>query len=180
MRRLFAKIRVNECNGDVSTARRGASITANYKLVKMKRIHWLIAAACLVHAVAWFLPVIKEGVTLPHGLPGWQAFRVAASPVWPYEGFRFEPGYNAVLAAMSALTTAVFVLGSAWILALRSRNLHRLCAWIATCAFIVNAHWVLRFGGDRLNLRIGFFLWWTSFLLMAIGLFRLSRATASS
>jgi hypothetical protein len=43
----------------------------------MKKIHPLIAAAFLIHAVAWFLPVVKDGVTFPGALPGWQAFCIA-------------------------------------------------------------------------------------------------------
>jgi hypothetical protein len=43
----------------------------------MRRPHLLISAGWLLHAVAWFLPVIKGGVTFPHGLPGWDAFRTS-------------------------------------------------------------------------------------------------------
>jgi hypothetical protein len=52
-------------------------------------------------------------------------------------------------------------------------RLSRVSSWIAACAFIVNAHW-LRI--DPFALRIGYFLWWVSFLLLAIGLFHLSGA----
>lgn len=146
--------------------------------VKMKKPHYLIAAALSVHAVAWALPVVKEGDTFPHILPGWQAFRVAACAIWPYEGFRIPQGwYNVILCTMSALTTVLFVAGSGFVIAIRSSTLRRISAWIAACAFIINVHW-LRFGTE-LHLRIGYFLWWVSFLLIAIGLFRLSRDTGS-
>lgn len=140
----------------------------------MKKAHLLIAAALFVHAVAWFLPVEGDGVRFPNGLPGWQAFRVAAEAVWPYEGWRIDGWYNVVLSTISAATTVLFVLGSVWAVALRSRRLRRVSAWTAACGFIVNSHWVLRFGADRFDLRIGYFLWWLSFLLLAIGLFRLA------
>lgn len=141
----------------------------------MRTPRFLIAGAWLVHAAAWFLPVEKQGVRLPQGLPGWQAFRVAACVVWPYEGWSIEGWYNIVLSTMSAATTLLFVLGSVWVVWAGSRAVRRASAWIATAAFIVNAHWFLRFGSDRFDLRIGYFLWWFSFLLLAIGLFHLSR-----
>jgi hypothetical protein len=40
----------------------------------MKKVQLLIAVALLVHAVAWFLPVVKGEVTFPHGLPGGKRF----------------------------------------------------------------------------------------------------------
>jgi hypothetical protein len=144
----------------------------------MKKVHLLIAAAFLVHAVAWFLPVVKDGVTLPDGLPGWQAFRWAAD-AWHYWGK--DPRWLVVLLMTSAVTTILFVLGAGWVVAIRSRMLRRVSAWIAACAFIINAQWVLWFGRpDQFNLRVGYFLWWASFLLLAIGLFLLSDAMGSS
>lgn len=145
----------------------------------MKKAYLLIAVAYLVHATAWFLPVEKHGVTLPVGVPGWQAFRIAACMVWPYEGSRIDGWYNVVLSTTSAATTVLFVLGLGLVIRVRSRRLSRVSAGIAACAFIVNAHWVLRFGSDRFDLRIGYFLWWASFLLLAIGLFRLSHDMGS-
>lgn len=142
----------------------------------MKKAHLLIAAAFFVHAVAWLLPVEKDGVTLPDGLPGLQAFLFAAGA---WHEWRTDPSYFVVLSVMSAVTTILFVLGAGWVVAIRSRRLRRVSAWIAACAFIINAHWVRGFDSGR-GLRIGYFLWWVSFLLLAIGLFRLSRATDSS
>ena len=81
---------------------------------------------------------------------------------------------------MSAVTTILFVLGAGWVVAIRSRILRRVSAWIAACAFIINAHWIFWFGPDQFNLRVGYFLWWASFLLLAIGLFLLSDAMGSS
>ena len=138
----------------------------------MRKAHLLIVIAYLTHAAAWFLPVEEDGVTLAIGIPGWQAFCVAAFAWWP---LTINSWYNGVLG--SAVTTVLFVLGSGWVLAIRSRQLRRASACIAACAFIVNAHWLFRFGSHRFDLRIGYFLWWVSFLLLAIGLFRLSHAT---
>jgi hypothetical protein len=140
----------------------------------MKKVYLLIAAALFVHAVAWLLPVVKEGVTLPDGLPGWQAFEMAAFEV---NKGRIDPWYLVVLSTTSAVTTILFVLGAGWVVAIRSRRLRRASAWIAACAFVINAHWVL---SVRWSLRVGYFLWWASFLLLAVGLFLLSDAMDSS
>lgn len=128
--------------------------------------HLLIAAAFVVHVVAWFLPVAKDGVTLPDGLPGWQAFFFAL--LWS----KGPPWWLGALSAMSALSTVLFVLGAGWVVARGSAKVRRISAWIGACAFIVNAHWFW-FSG-KLGLRIGYYLWWVSFLLLAVGLLRLS------
>ena len=133
--------------------------------------HPLISVAFLVHAVAWFLPVARDGVTFPEGLPGWQAFFFAL--LWS----KGPPWWLGALSAMSALSTALFVLGAGWVVAMGSHIVRRVSAWIAACAFAVNAHWIV-FSG-KLGLRIGYYLWWGSFLLLAIGLLRLSRAPQS-
>ncbi len=140
----------------------------------MRRPYLLISSAWLLHAIAWFLPVVKGEVTFPHGLPGWQAFRVAAGPVWPYESFTTDEWYYAVLSVISAATTPLFILGSVWVVSRGACTLRRASAWVATSAFIVNAHWYVLFGSDRKDLRIGYFLWWFSFLFLALGLFDLS------
>jgi hypothetical protein len=86
------------------------------------------------------------------------------------------------LSTISAATTILFELGAGWVVAIRSRKLRRVSAWISACAFIINAHWVLWYvlAADGFNLRVGYFLWWASFLLLAIGLFLLSDAMGSS
>jgi hypothetical protein len=145
------------------------------KTTNMRRPHLVISGAWLLHAIAWFLPVVKGGVTFPHGLPGWQAFRAAACPVWPYASFHIDEWYYAVLSVISAATTLLFILGSVWVASVGSSTLRRASAWVATSAFIVNAHWYVLFGGsDRKDLRIGYFVWWFSFLFLALGLFGLS------
>lgn len=141
----------------------------------MRKPYLLISGAWLLHAVAWFLPVMKDEVTFPHGLPGWQAFRVAASAVWPYEGIQFDAWYFAVLSTISAVTTPLFIFGSPWVVLRGTRIVRRVSVWIATFAFIVNAYWFVFFGSDRKDLRIGYFLWWVSFLFVGLGLFALGR-----
>ena len=134
----------------------------------MKRPQLLISCAWLLHAAAWLLPVDKYGVKLPKGLPGWEAFRFASSAVWPIEGSKFDAWYYAVPATVSAVTTLLFIFGSPWVVLRGSLSLWRASAWAAATAFIVNAHWYVLYGSDRSELRIGYFLWWLSFVLLGM------------
>jgi hypothetical protein len=135
----------------------------------MKKDHLLIAVAFLVHLAAWFLPVAREGVRFPDSLPGAQAFVIAV------EGIQGPPWYEGVLSGLSALSTILFLLGAGWVVAKGSPRVRNISAWIAACAFVVNAHWIRDSG--RIGLRIGYYLWWISFLLLALGLLWPSRAT---
>ena len=146
----------------------------------MRRAYLLISGAWVVHAVAWFLPAIDDGVRFPDGLPGWQAFRTALSPVWPY-GATFS-AIESVAATLSAVTTIFFILISPWIVWRGSYAARRVGAWIAAASFILDAHWYLFYGRNSSGLQIGYFLWWFSFLLLAIGLFDLAgrRGAASN
>lgn len=145
----------------------------------MKRPPVLISCAWLCHAAAWLLPVVNGGVTLPTGLPGWEAFRYASSAVWPIAGTKFEAWHFAVLATVSAVTALLFIFGSPLIVFLGSRSLSRASAWTAAAAFVINAHWYVLAGSDRSDLRIGYFLWWLSYALLAMGLFDLSASLAA-
>jgi hypothetical protein len=140
----------------------------------MKKPHLLISAAGVLHATAWFVPVVKGGVVLPDGLPGWEAFRAAAAAVWPYQGIHFNTWYVAVLSTVSAITTALFIVGSPLVLWRGPRSWRRASGWAATAAFAVNFHWFVMLGSDRWDLKIGYFMWWLSFALLAFGLFSLA------
>jgi hypothetical protein len=143
----------------------------------MRRAHLLIFGAWLIFAAAWLLPVVSDGGTFPSTLPGWQAFRTALSPVWPYEGAQFT-GIGAVAAVLSAVTTILFIVvfmaGSRWIVWRGSRSVRRVSAWVAVGAFALDAHWYFFYGMNQSGLMVGYFLWWFSFLVMAMGLFDLA------
>ena len=60
----------------------------------------LLIGALIAHAVGWLAPVAN-------GFVGWQAFRVALSPVWPFEHFTVPTWGLVILAVASAATNAV-------------------------------------------------------------------------
>src|SRR5215813_4010558 len=96
---------------------------------KMQMHQLLVCAAWFVFVAAWFLPVIEESVTLPQGLPGWQATRVALCGVWPCRDVIIDEWYKTVLFTVSALTTFLFLPGSVWVVWGGSKRVCLMFAW---------------------------------------------------
>ena len=139
-------------------------------VITMRKLNLFILAAWALHVASWFLPVLKEQDY--HAMvPGWKAFRYSACAVWPCEGIQFETLHHAVLATISVITTLFFLLCSPLVVLRGSRVLQKSAAWAAAAAFLVNTHWIIIFGEKKSELTVGYFLWLSSFLLLAIGLF---------
>lgn len=140
----------------------------------MRRPQFLILAAWLLNGAAWFLPVVTSvggGAISP--ITGVWAFLIAARTAWPDNA-----GYylDALLAALSVFTTVFFIVVSPWAVLRGTRSRRRISAWVAAGAFIFNTHWYIRLtpNGWISGLGIGYFLWWLSFAVLAIGLFDLA------
>ena len=103
---------------------------------------------------------------------GWQAFRVALSPLWPFEEFQDRAGvWLLVLSVASALTNVLFVVLAAC------------CSWSRQARAQAGA--LGRGGGDaaesalgrsrwradRRDLEAGYFVWVCSFALLALAAF---------
>jgi hypothetical protein len=125
------------------------------------RVALLVALAANVWG--WFGPVVQDN-------RGWQAFRVALSPLWPYEQFRIEPGPLLVLSVASALTNLLFVV-LAVLLALKPERRAKLVLWLAAGATLLNLHWPISMGQERAQLESGYFVWVCSFALLALAAF---------
>lgn len=102
-------------------------------------------------------------------MAGWQAFVWACLAAWP--GQLGSKWYLPVLAALSVLTTLLFIVGSPWVVLRGTRSLLRASASVALAAFLLNAWWLVWLPG----LGVGYFVWWGSFVLLAIGLFGVAR-----
>lgn len=119
-------------------------------------------AAIVAHLFGWLQPAVYNEA-------GWRAFRAALSPLWPYEGFRLDPGLLLVLSVASSLTNVLFVV-LAVLLALREARA-RLVLWAAAAATLLNLHWPITMGDERRLLELGYFVWVSSFALLALAAF---------
>ncbi len=122
-----------------------------------------LLAAVAANLWGWFGPVVDDN-------RGWQAFRVALSPVWPYENFRIEPGLLLILSVASALTNALFVALAA-LLAWQGAQRAKAVLWVAGGATLLNLHWPLSMGQERAQLENAYFVWVCSFALLAFAAF---------
>jgi hypothetical protein len=142
----------------------------------MKRPYFLISGAWLIHAISWFLPAVQESL-FSSRVPGWAAFLFSAASLVPDSGKSFDVSFRTLLLAGSVLSTVLFVLASPWIVWRGSRRVLFASAWAAAAAFLVNVQWFVVSLSEKPGVGIGYFLWWCSFALLAIGLFDLARQT---
>jgi len=130
---------------------------------------WVVG---LVYALAWFVQVVKDGSTLADGvLPGWEALRLALSPLWEHDfgGSLLE----ASLSVGSGLSNVVFL--AAFVRLARHEAVRTSAwSWALLAAAAVDTFWMFDQGGPR-DLRAGYYLWFGSFVLFGL-LARPSRA----
>jgi hypothetical protein len=121
-----------------------------------------LLGAVAANVLGWALPVVYDD-------RGWRAFRVALSPLLPYEDFKIEPGFLLVLSVASALTNLLFgVLAVALVL---RPDRARAILWAAAAATLLNLHWPISMGDERRLLESGYFIWVGSFALLALAAF---------
>jgi hypothetical protein len=131
----------------------------------------VLALAAVAHALGWLLPVIED-------YRGWQAFRVAFSPVWPYESFEIDSGGLLVLSVASALTNAVFLVLWVALITGFASTLRRAktLVFVAAALTLLDLHWPLSTRGAPITLESGYFVWVGSFAALALAAFLEVRA----
>jgi hypothetical protein len=143
----------------------------------MTKRYLVIATAWLLQVASWFLPTVRGflGSRLDHGIAGWEVFLSQTCALRPC-GFPSAgpPWYGTAISVAGVTTTVLFVLGSPWIVWRGSRNLRRAAAFVAATAFVVNSQWYVFYAPVRFDLGVGYFLWCSSFGLLAVGLFFLA------
>ena len=144
-----------------SRGRSASAYSSGARLVNASRV--MLLAAAVANVLGWWLPVARD-------YRGWQAFRVALTPLWPFEQFKIEPGLLLVLSVASALTNLLFVVLAA-LLMLRPRQRARLVLWAAAGATLLNLHWPVSMGGNADDLLIGYFVWVVGFALLTFAAF---------
>lgn len=133
----------------------------------MSRALVVLLASILAHALGWALPVMDD-------YRGVHAFRVALSPLWPYERsniqFHIPAGRLVYLSVASALTNVVFAVVAVAALAgaLRTRSRQLVAVWVVGAATVLNLHWPVSMGDSAGGLRIGYYVWIASFVLLLV------------
>ena len=128
------------------------------------KVFWVLAI--VANAVGWALPVIEDDQRVYRGV---HAFRVALSPLWPYEQFHMPAGYVMWLSVASALTNVVFVVMAAYLWPHVSRATgSRLGVFVLGAAALLNLHWTVTLQGNAADLAIGYYVWVVSFALLLV------------
>ena len=119
-----------------------------------------------MYVLSWLLPVGDGGATLWNGgVPGWQAFRLALAPIWSYQGLSGDSWAPDSLSVLSGLTNIGF-LASVAVLAFWPQRYTRAIFRGLVLATIINALWFV-LSAERGDLRIGYYLWLGSFMVLA-------------
>lgn len=132
----------------------------------LSRAKVLYGLALVAHALGWVLPVIEDE---PRVYRGMHAFRVALSPLWPYEDFHIPAGRLTWLSVASALTNVLFIAFAIylWRSVVRARG-QRLAVFVLGAAALLDLHWTLTLRGSPLELGAGYYVWVTSFVLLLL------------
>jgi hypothetical protein len=119
--------------------------------------------ALIAHLLGWVLPVIRD-------YRGAQAFRVALSPIWPYENFRIPAGQTVWLSVASGLTNVVFVVLAAWLWPRIARGAarSRVAVFVLGAAALLNLHWTFTMEQSANDLAVGYYVWVLSFVLLLL------------
>jgi len=150
-----------------------AAHTIGARAVTRARV--LLFCAITANALGWALPVMDD-------YRGVHAFRVALSPIWPYEQFHIPSGRLVYLSVASALTNVVFaaVAFAALAGAVQTRSGQRVAVWIAGAATLLNLHWPITMGNSAGDLRSGYYVWIASFVLLLLAVHPALAARARS
>ncbi|MEO8467295.1 MAG: hypothetical protein ABI640_18375 [Gammaproteobacteria bacterium] len=125
---------------------------------------WILAL--VANALGWALPVIDDDQRVYRGV---HAFRVALSPLWPYERFHMPAGYMMWLSIASALTNVLFVAMAAYLWPFVARAAgNRFGVFVLGGAALLNLHWTVTMEGNAADLAIGYYVWVVSFVLLLL------------
>lgn len=129
-----------------------------------------LLAAVVANVLGWVLPAFSEE-------RGFEAFVFALSPLWDYRHFQNEGlGLLAFIVA-SALTNVLFIALAA-VLAFGPARRAKPVLWAAAGATLLNSYWPILLEAERARLGNGFFIWVSSFALLALAAFLTLRSAA--
>jgi hypothetical protein len=133
----------------------------------MTRLMVVWICAVVANLLGWILPVIADDNRVYRGV---HAFRVALSPIWPYEQFRMPAGYLVWLSVASALTNLLFVAAAAflWPKVARGMSGSRVAVFALGAAALLNLHWTFTMEESAADLAVGYYVWVLSFVLLLL------------
>jgi len=145
----------------------------------------ILLLAVLAYLLAWPLPSVVVRFDLGgHNtmvFNGWEATRAALGPLWPKERWLGGGWLGRLIMVASGLTNLLFVAaaGLAWV---RPDRVPRGVTWAVGAATALNTYWLMVFapGGSGDSLRAGYYLWLSSFALLSVALYHLSRPRDSA
>ena len=133
----------------------------------MKRNQILFIAGWALFVISFFAPVVRDGTTLAKGgIPGWEAMSLALG------------GRGGSWGIVSGLTN-LLMLGTVIVLRREIRGIVFGFAVLVIVATLLNGYWFFAVD-SRGDLLLGYYLWWTSFAVLSVGLFLLARSLMTS
>ena len=127
-----------------------------------------LIAAVIANVLGWLLPAYSDE-------RGWSAFVFALSPLWDYRSFNNEPFALIAFIVASALTNVLFA-GLAVAVVLGKARRAKAVLWAAAAATLLNLYWPVLLEADRGRLEAGYFIWVSSFALLALAAFLTLRS----
>jgi hypothetical protein len=127
-----------------------------------------VLAAVVANVLGWVLPAFS-------GNRGWEAFVFGLSPLWDYGSFQSQGLGLLAFIVSSALTNVLFV-ALAGVLALGAASRAKPTLWVAAAATLLNLYWPILLEAERTRLEAGYFIWVSSFALLALSAFLTLRS----
>ena len=127
-----------------------------------------LLAAVVANILGWVLPAFSDE-------RGFKAFVFALSPLWDYKSFQSQSPVLLAFIVLSALTNVLFAALAA-VLALGAVRRAKAVLWAAAAATLLNLYWPILLETDRGRLEAGFFIWVSSFALLALSAFLTLRS----
>jgi hypothetical protein len=127
-----------------------------------------LLAAVVANVLGWLLPAFS-------GNRGWAAFVFGLSPLWDYGNFESQSLGLLAFIVLSALTNVLFGV-LAVVLLLGAARRAKPVLWAAAAATLLNLYWPILLEADRARLEPGFFIWVSSFALLALSAFLTLRS----
>ena len=143
-------------------------VSSEYRKVRSHTWIRLLKAGWAAFAVAFLLPVVDGGITLLDPelgeglLPGFQAFRFAVT------------GEEGAVGVLSALTN-VLMLATMWRATALGRQRAVLLGVALSAAALLNGWW-LTVADPIAELRVGYYVWWSSFGFVSAAVLLRARA----